>query len=173
MLPWDPHPSATLSVTGGGTPNTEGCGYYMFTIVSDEPVDYLYYEIELPTKISSLRVGLAWHDQNAKMTYQGYEFGKNSSGECDIVRSFVEPTADVQSNSVGPTARIHAAKLPERTRIIGAAACAIPVSGGRDVNYTGTYEYTIVGRRVVKKFHTAWLGPVKTIPLSKLPEILK
>jgi hypothetical protein len=162
-----PGPKAMATVHGlrGTTANTSGCVYYVFTVSSDEPIEYTYLKLQFPGKINNFKVGLPQEAQTAttgKVAMQVWEAGKDANGACTIVQAAINNSADVQASAAGNMIAIHASKLPSRTNIMGMIATTEDESSVKpiptDIYTEGAYEYLKLGQTVRKALSVSNTG---------------
>jgi hypothetical protein len=154
-----PGPSAEAQVMGlrPMSGNGIGCTYYTLMLVADDPIDYVYMEVQFPTQIENFIVGYPVEAETSgagRIAMQAWEGGKNAKGECAVIQAAVNNTADVQSAAAGNMISVHASKLPPKTKIFGMVATTNNKSSVKPAPtkmYTeGAYEYVKVGQTVRK-----------------------
>lgn len=162
-----PGPKIMATVHGlrGTTAKTSGCIYYVFTVSSDEPIEYAYLKLQFPGKINNFKVGLPQEAQTVaagKTAMQVWEAGKDTNGACTIVQAAINNSADVQASAAGNMIAIHTSKVPSRTSIMGMAATTEgestvkPIPAG--IYAEGAYEYLKLGQTVRKALSVSDTG---------------
>jgi hypothetical protein len=155
LLP-GPHVAAALQGVRGtsGSGNMVGCTYYLFSISTDEPTEYIYAKFQFPDSINNFKVGFPQEAETAdakRLTMQIWELGKDAKGDCTVVKAAINNDADVQASAAGNMIAVHSSKLPPNTTIVGMVATTNQKSSVTPIpkTYTeGAYEYLKLGQTV-------------------------
>jgi hypothetical protein len=154
LLP-GPHVGATVSGLHATSGNAAGCTFYMFTISSDEPTEYIYAKFQFPTSINNFKVGFPQEAETMdanRVSMQLWEGGKDAKGECTVVQAAINNETDVQASAAGNMIAVHSSKLPPKTIIMGMVATSehSAVTPAPKLYTEGAYEYLKLGQPVRK-----------------------
>ena len=152
-------------VFGGTKENTAGCTYYVVMIRSEEPLDYVYLNLQFPAKINNYKLGFPQEAHTAAagpMAVEAWEAGKDAQGQCVIIQAAINNSADVQSSAVGHMLAIRASKLLAQTEIMGMIATTEGQSNIKpvppSVHTEGAYEYLKLGQTVRRRLDVSDMG---------------
>jgi hypothetical protein len=150
----------------GNTAGSTGCLYYLITIRTQEPIEYIYLKAQFPDKINNYKVGLPPEYQmpdGRRVAAQIGELGKDPNGNCAVVPASND-TGDVQASAAANMLSLHASKLPPKTTIMGMVATTegkstiSPRLGG--VYPEGQYEYLKLGYTVPRQLRVSISGVI-------------
>jgi hypothetical protein len=161
LLP-SPQVEATIQSLRGDSENILGCLYYVITIRTTQPIDYIYLKAQFPDKINEFKVGLpqdAQMERLGRIAMQAWEMGKDSNGNCTIVQAAITNISDVQTAAAGNMISIHASKLSSETTIVGTVATTegtSTITPRPERIYTeAEYEYVKLGLTVRRPLHVS------------------
>ncbi len=165
LLP-GPHVEVSLEALKPPGGSGAGCIFYQFTLFNDKPVDFAYLKIQVPNTISGYKIGFMEEVHSPTIVgpaaVQYFAMGRNARDECDITRSAVNNTIDIQSALSGNMIQVHVSRLSRDSSIMGALATPDHGSSANPTGkyFEGTYEYTVLGQRVSRPVKFSDLGVV-------------
>jgi hypothetical protein len=151
-----PGPNVEANVQGLRvlTGNAAGCTSYMFTLSSDEPIDFASLRLQFPTQITNYRVGYPMENETSNagpVGMQAWEIGRNEKGECAVVQAAINNSIDVQVAAAGNQLVFHGSKLSAKALIWGMVATSedkSSVTPAPNFSGKGEYEYYKLGQPV-------------------------
>lgn len=158
-----PHLDVDVRTSKPQKGNGVGCTFYWLVVTHKQAIDYAYLKIQLPNRISGYKIGYvgeAHFPDEGSVQWQGFELGRNSGGECDVIQAAVNNTIDIQSSVDGNIIVIHISKLSPHSAIVGLLATPDYSSSlsPSQKYFEGAYEYTILGQRVLRVVQFRDLG---------------